>query len=185
MTTIALVRHGSTDWNHRRLMQGRTDVPISPEGLEQAGSAGEMLRELGHGSHVVTSPLARARDTAVRIAQVLQLAAPTICDALIERDYGRAEGHAVDQVNNRWPGGDFPYAENVDAAAERGAASVSDLPSGSIAVSHGTLIRLTAQRLCGTSFPRIPNGAVLMLTHGAGEWRGALHSPPRRPSRAS
>ena len=90
--TIHLVRHGETDWNRDRRIQGGTDIPLNGTGTEQARRAAAALagRPLGA---VISSDLSRARDTAAPIAAAagveLQLEA-----ALRERHHGIAEGRS-------------------------------------------------------------------------------------------
>ena len=43
MTVFALVRHGETDWNRTRRIQGATDIPLNDTGREQAAAAGRLL----------------------------------------------------------------------------------------------------------------------------------------------
>ena len=68
VTEIYLVRHGETDWNREQRLQGRIDTPLNRIGLAQAGQVADRFRALT-GATVVTSPLARARDTARTIAR--------------------------------------------------------------------------------------------------------------------
>lgn len=187
MTVIALVRHGTTEWNRQRLMQGRSDIPLSPTGQEQAKSAGLFLRQRGFGRDfaIATSPLTRAKETAECIATIVGDGKLRVVDELIERDYGCAEGLPVRQVHATWPDGEFPGAENARDAAARGAAAITTLTDGAIAVAHGTLLRLAVQRICSTEVPRIPNGAVIILSMTAGEWSFELHSPAVQAQRGS
>lgn len=63
--TLILVRHGESTWNLKNLFSGWTDVGLTPQGEEEARSAGELLREEGLEPDVLhTSVLKRAIDTA-------------------------------------------------------------------------------------------------------------------------
>ena len=58
MTELYLVRHGETDWNRQRRIQGLTDIPLNDTGREQAGRRKLLTRRSWDG--IYTSPLSRA-----------------------------------------------------------------------------------------------------------------------------
>ncbi len=94
LTPLLLIRHGATQWNLDGRIQGRADPPLAPEGRD-AVSAWRLPPELtgaGGGDWIwLTSPLARARETAA-----LLHAAPVSAEpALIEMDWGAWEGHRL------------------------------------------------------------------------------------------
>ncbi len=85
---IYIVRHGKTDKNKANVLQGRSDQPLNDEGIKEAADAAKKLGGIKF-SHVYSSPLRRARQTAKIIAPNFD---PTIDDRLIEMDYGPYEG---------------------------------------------------------------------------------------------
>jgi len=101
-TTILLVRHGETDWNAARRIQGQTNSPLNDRGRAQANAlADELAREPI--TAVYSSDLDRARETAEILAGRLDL--PVVVDpGLRERNFGSWEGKTVDELEARWPG---------------------------------------------------------------------------------
>ena len=85
---IYIVRHGQTEMNNRKALQGRSDVPLDETGFAQAHAAAEKLRDIRF-DRVYTSPLIRAIQTAKII---VPYAEPVMDDRLIEMDYGPYEG---------------------------------------------------------------------------------------------
>ena len=67
MTELYLVRHGETDWNRQRRIQGLTDIPLNETGRRQARDTGMLLRRR-RWDGVFSSPLSRAVETASIIA---------------------------------------------------------------------------------------------------------------------
>ncbi len=165
--SIVVVRHGETDWNIGRRIQGRTDIPLNERGRAQAGEIAELLADSGPWSRVLASPLDRARTTGSIIAEHLGLPHPEVVADLIERDFGSAEGVLVDDASARWPGLEVDDAEGLDALARRGAdafaRALQDAP-GSIVVAHGALIRSALTRLGGAPAPRILNGEAWLIS---------------------
>ncbi|MCI3204197.1 MULTISPECIES: histidine phosphatase family protein [Pandoraea] len=106
-TTLTLIRHGETDWNRVKRIQGHTDIPLSAEGERQAVLLGErIVREVAvHGSvfdHVLTSDLQRAVQTAEPVAQACGL--PLVRTArLRERHYGAFETRVPDEIQADFP----------------------------------------------------------------------------------
>ena len=86
MSLIALIRHGATDWNAQRRLQGRADRPLSDRGRAAARSwsVPPLLRD----AVWATSPLARARETAA----VLRGGDCAVEERLTEMDWGAWEG---------------------------------------------------------------------------------------------
>lgn len=100
MRTIYLIRHGrALQPEGGRRCIGRTDLPLSPEGEGQAEALRHWLET--HPAAVYASPLARARDTAVRMADGRSV---TVLDALQEVDVGLWEGLTFEEIRLRWPG---------------------------------------------------------------------------------
>src|SRR5690625_6771872 len=88
MTKICLVRHGLTDYNAHRKLQGASDIPLNYEGEYQAQCAGEKLKDY-HFDVIITSPLMRAYRTAEIINEYHGLEIETM-DELKEQ---RSEEH--------------------------------------------------------------------------------------------
>jgi probable phosphoglycerate mutase len=68
MLQVYLVRHGETQWNAERRIQGQSDSPLTPHGERQAWQVGERARTLGI-THIIASDLGRTRRTAEIIAK--------------------------------------------------------------------------------------------------------------------
>ena len=60
---IYLVRHGQTDWNYQKKIQGQQDVDINEQGIRQAEKLAEILKNVPF-EYAVCSPLTRAHHTA-------------------------------------------------------------------------------------------------------------------------
>jgi broad specificity phosphatase PhoE len=95
---IVLVRHGRTDANARGLLLGRTDPALDDEGRLQAARLAAALGPLD-GARMVTSPLARCRQTAEVIVGAHAHEVPvTVDEAWIELDYGAFDGLGAGDV---------------------------------------------------------------------------------------
>src|SRR5690606_37128890 len=93
-TQFWLIRHGETQWNAERRLQGSLDIPLNSIGAEQADRLGQYLRSPRFGTRidtVISSDLCRAYDTAVMAAGHYEL--PIERNPLLrERCYGVYEG---------------------------------------------------------------------------------------------
>lgn len=87
---LYFVRHGKTEWNLEKRVQGIADTELLDEGIEQAKKAKEDLKDVNI-DLIVCSPLKRTRQTAAIINEERNL--PIIYDErVIERDFGEFEG---------------------------------------------------------------------------------------------
>jgi alpha-ribazole phosphatase len=93
---LLLVRHGRTAENAARRLLGRMDVPLDELGRRQAEALGR-AEVLQHASRVVSSPLARARETAACFGQPV-----TVDERWTEIDYGAYDGADVEAVPDLW-----------------------------------------------------------------------------------
>ena len=170
VTTFALIRHGQTDWNAQRRLQGSTDIPLNDVGRGQARDAVEVLAGCDWDA-VVSSPLSRAAETADLIAAGLGLTVARRVPDLTERSFGPAEGMQdgpeLDAL--RTPDG-FRGAEEEDEAAGRGLAALEALAEEFrggrvLVVTHGSLLRVSLSRAVGRTLPSIHNAALNLVHH--------------------
>jgi 2,3-bisphosphoglycerate-dependent phosphoglycerate mutase len=93
MPTLALVRHGQSLWNLQNRFTGWVDVPLTPQGEQEARRAGEHLTGM-HFDVAYTSALVRAQETLRIIVETAGFEGlPVIRDqALNERHYGDLQG---------------------------------------------------------------------------------------------
>jgi broad specificity phosphatase PhoE len=97
---VVLLRHGETEWAAAGKHTGRTDIPLTTLGEEQAAGAGELIGELGlRNPLVVSSPRARA----VRTAELAGLTIDRTWDALSEWNYGDYEGRTSAEIRREVP----------------------------------------------------------------------------------
>ncbi len=145
VTQITFVRHGQTDWNLQRRIQGLTDIPLNDTGRAQARRAGKELVG-GEWDVVVSSSLSRARETAEIIAEQIGLPVPNVVEGLQERAHGDMEGMTFEERQAAFPGDAVvPGLESRDAVIDRVLAALDGLAhvTGGIrilAVSHGGVI---------------------------------------------
>ena len=189
---LVLWRHGETRWNVEDRFQGQSDIPLDPNGVEQAERAARLLASLRPAA-IFASDLSRATATAAPLARITGLPV-TFEKDLRERHGGAWEGLTGPEIRERYPA-EFltwspPDGETAAAVADRVAASLEriaeGLPAGSLAVvvSHGAALRLGMSKLmampeelwgaigplsnCSWSVIGLRRGAWRLIEHNAG-----------------
>lgn len=94
---ILLTRHGQTEWNVLKKVQGKADIELNEKGKEQAKETAKKLKNVEI-DIIISSPLKRARQTADIINEEKKL--PIIIDDRIsKRDFGEFEGKSSTDFN--------------------------------------------------------------------------------------
>jgi len=100
MTQIILASNGNTSWDKDKIFQGSKDIPLDDLGREEAWAVGKWLKdETIHAAY--TSPLSRARDTAIAIARHHELAVLDL-PGLADLSYGDWEGVPLKEVKVKY-----------------------------------------------------------------------------------
>jgi probable phosphoglycerate mutase len=132
---IYVIRHGQTDWNAERRLQGQRDIDINAVGREQARQNGKLLADiLGAEAgefDFVASPLARTRETMeiIRTAMGLLRQDYRTDERLVEVSFGDWEGFTLKELK----------ATQADRLAERNVAKWDFIPPGDDAESYEIL----------------------------------------------
>jgi probable phosphoglycerate mutase len=161
---IVLARHGETEWSRDGRHTGRTDVPLTENGREQALLLRDALGEWSF-ERVVSSTLERALETC-KLAGLGDRAQKT--DDLLEWDYGEYEGITTPQIREARPGWSLwrdgcPGGEvsaDVGQRVDRVIAELADLEGDVAVFAHGHVLRVLAARWIGLG-PE--SGALLAL----------------------
>ncbi len=179
---LYFIRHGQTDWNAQGRFQGHSDIALNDRGRVQVDQIAARLRQHLEQENIeavrleiITSPLLRARQTAIRIARALDRADDMIViePALIELSFGRWEGmntaeiKAVDNAHrrarkvDRWaiapPGGES-YAQG----AVRIGAWLAARQGDAVIVTHSGIMRIVSH-LAGALLA--PEAAIAIIPH--------------------
>src|SRR3954449_3040838 len=159
MGELVVLRHGQTEWSKSGQHTGVTDLPLLPEGEEQARQLGPALAGR-HFVEVWVSPRQRAR----RTAELAGLQPTAVVDDLVEMDYGGYEGRTTPQISAElgrtwsvWRDPVVPGATpgetlaQVAARVDRVLARVRPrLEDGDVAlVAHGHVLRVLTARWLG------------------------------------
>ena len=153
MGTILVVRHGETEWSRLHKHTGRTDIPLTESGREQARALAATLSGRSF-DRVFVSPLGRARETCELAGFGGQA---TTVDDLCEWDYGDHEGLVTDEVRRSEPGWSVwesavPGGESVAdiaARADRVVTLLRSQPGDALVFAHGHILRVLAARWAG------------------------------------
>jgi broad specificity phosphatase PhoE len=147
---VVLVRHGETEWALQGRHTGRTDVPLTERGRQQAVSLGRLLQRRQF-ANVLVSPRQRAVETS-RLAGFGEVAEAR--DDLAEWDYGEYEGRTTEDIvaerpgwtlwDDGVPGGET--VEDVGRRVDRVIAEVRSTPGDVAIFAHGHILRILAAR---------------------------------------
>ena len=135
-TVTLLLRHGQTPMSAQKRYAGRSDVPLTDLGVQQAVAAAKRLASAGL-DVIVTSPLRRAVQTADEVAAATGV--PVVTDAgFRETDFGAWEGLTFSEVRERWPAELNRWLADP-AAAPPGGESLAEVSERVTAALHRVL----------------------------------------------
>lgn len=189
MLQVYLVRHGETQWNAERRIQGQSDSPLTEKGVQQAWQVAERARTLGI-THVISSDLGRTQQTARIIADACG------CDVILEPrirelDMGVLEKRHIDTLTETEEGwrrtlvngtedGRIPEGESMQELSVRMHAALAEclkLPAGSrpLLVSHGIALGCLVSTILGLPAHaerrlRLRNCSISRIDYQESQW---------------
>lgn len=192
ITRFCLVRHGETDWNAARRLQGHTDTPLNQHGVAQAAQMAKALKAIHLEFDVLyTSDLQRAANTAGAVEKMFGVKA-FVDKALRERHLGALQGLSYDDAPRLKPdlwsthlsrdldhtleGGESirQFASRVHAALEN--IREQHLGKTILLVSHGGALDMMYRLASGQSLESekavaVPNASLNWISHNGRSWK--------------
>lgn len=152
---LFIARHGETDWNNQKRLQGHTDIPLNENGFRQATELAKLISEVAV-THILTSNLVRAHEMGRIVSEHLKL--PLVIDPrLRECRFGTIEGLTREEIVERYGETFIDSANHVynfhsvggeryDEVLKRGLDALSDFykqytDAIPLVISHGRIIR--------------------------------------------
>ena len=192
ITRFCLVRHGETDWNAARRLQGHTDIDLNARGLAQADQMARALKKINLQFDVLyTSDLQRAAKTALAIEQLFNTAAIRNIQ-LRERHLGALQGLTTDEAPIREPDlwkshlsrnteENLRNGESIQQFSERIKRALEKIRtdhSGKtiLLVSHGGALDMmyrvaSNQALDAEKAVTVPNASLNWISHDGHSWK--------------
>ncbi len=178
-TILYLIRHGETDWNHARRIQGHSDIDLNRQGIQQANQLA--ARFAGKTFHAVySSDLSRARETARGIAELMNVPVSTR-PHLRERCYGEWEGLTYEEIRERFQQRDEASCgiESFEEMQQRAVSVLTELATSHlgetvVVVSHGGFINSFLHYVTngeqGTGITKIDNTGISTFRFAEERW---------------
>lgn len=176
--TLCIVRHGQTDWNSKRLVQGHQDIPLNDEGKRQAFEISEQLKQHQF-SAVFSSDLSRAKETAEIITRFHRLAIE-INPELRERYFGEYEGvlwDEIEKLKDATGGWSLPTVESneqMERRVQQFLTTVVKRFQGQhvLVVTHGGVLHtiFSLFQLNGHNALKISNTGYVQISHSNGKF---------------
>lgn len=163
--SLYIVRHGETEWNAKKILQGHKDIPLNKKGKEQALVLAKKFKNI-HLDAVFSSDLIRAKRTAELIVLEKKLAIETT-KALRERDFGSLEGISLQE-----------YLKILDEYSEKTAKlSYQEKAKLRIKKDVETIEKMTGRFITFLREVAVgyPGKTVLIVTHGGTMRNFILH----------
>lgn len=189
--TLYLIRHGETDFNAEKRLQGRRDIALNETGRQQAAASGLCLHSVLHAPATldyIASPLSRARETMeiIRTRLGLPVQHYRTDERLAEIAFGEWEGLSWNEIERAQPAlyearvadpVNFVPAggENYPMVFERLGALLATVQRDTVLVAHAGILRSCLALLAGIELQlvpliEIPQDQVLMLRAGEYTW---------------
>ena len=190
-TTLVVLRHGQTDWNHGRRFQGQADIKLNATGVRQAEAMRAKLARF-HFDAVYSSPLQRALDTARIVAPDAAIGTD---DRLMEINVGTWSGRTWDEIIAEMPDYEERYANGIDfrrspsgetlaELVERGRPALLEIAERHedqtvLVVSHGLFLNRVIHALLGVEgrvLGSLDNAHYSQLGYAHDAWRLLAHN---------
>ncbi len=182
--TLIFLRHGESEGNVDRVIQGWLELPLTDRGFVQATAAARRLASAGAGA-LYASPLLRARQTADIVGAATGLPVIELPD-LREYGFGEAQGLRWEDAAARWGlldrdwgVGSVPGEEGMEVFRTRVRRQFDELhtrhaTSSAIVVIHGGVFGALVSSLCGLPAHEhvqmyTANCGIMVVTHERGQ----------------
>jgi uncharacterized phosphatase len=178
MTQICLVRHGQTDWNVQRKLQGKTNIPLNETGRKQARECRDHLK-VSAWDVLISSPLVRAKETAEIINEEIHLPIKEM-EEFMERSFGGAEGLTMEERDRLYSYNQYPNQEEVEDFKARIIAGLKKInerfqTEKVLLVCHGAVIHMIltifSEEEQEVTLPRLENGCLNTIHFEEGDWK--------------
>lgn len=191
-TRFCLVRHGETDWNAQRRLQGHTDIDLNLRGIAQAEQMARALKKINLQFDVLyTSDLQRAANTAKEIERLFNTSA-LVSSALRERHLGALQGltmgeapklepelwrsHLDRNLNEELRGGEsiIQFSSRIKEALDQ--ILQQNIGKTILIVSHGGALDMmyrlaSSQSLDSEKAVAVPNASLNWISHDGQSWK--------------
>lgn len=189
-TRLCIVRHGETDWNAQRRIQGHIDIELNATGRSQAEATARGIADHAFAA-IYSSDLMRTLQTAATLADIAGL--PIKADTgLRERHYGRMQGMTYEEILAQDPAEaerfrrrdlhhDFGGGETLLGFVDRIHATVDRLAAAHVGqtlllVTHGGVLDIVYRRAVGRDLHSVrdfavPNAALNWVETSPEGWR--------------